>query len=104
MTEEEFVEYSENKQLTRKEELKEFLNVEEILDDDLNDADNEGFSGDDEEDEEEDDSFYENIELKPDHAIVDRSFTNLGYIGFGEGINFETLDQTKNWQFDEYLK
>lgn len=33
--------------------------------------------------------------------IVDRSFTNLGYIGFGDGIDFDALDQTGNWQFGE---
>ena len=47
--------------------------------------------------------FYCNDEKKVDMRIVDRSFTNLGYIGYGEGINFDTLDQTGNWQFDEFI-
>ncbi|CAD8127938.1 unnamed protein product [Paramecium sonneborni] len=34
-----------------------------------------------------------------DHRIIDRSFTDLGYIGYGEGINLEQLDSTGNWQF-----
>lgn len=34
-----------------------------------------------------------------DHRIIDRSFTDLGYIGYGEGIDLEQLDSTKNWQF-----
>ncbi|CAD8199089.1 unnamed protein product [Paramecium octaurelia] len=34
-----------------------------------------------------------------DHRLIDRSFTDLGYIGYGEGINLEQLDSTGNWQF-----
>ncbi|CAD8117050.1 unnamed protein product [Paramecium primaurelia] len=34
-----------------------------------------------------------------DHRVIDRSFTDLGYIGYGEGINLEQLDSTGNWQF-----
>jgi serine/threonine-protein kinase SRPK3 len=48
---------------------------------------------------ENDDKFYEH---KPtyDPKLVDRSFTNLGYIGFGDGIDLEALDNTGNWQFE----
>ena len=35
-----------------------------------------------------------------DPKLVDRSFTNLGYIGFGDGIDLEALDNTGNWQFE----
>ncbi|CAD8188383.1 unnamed protein product [Paramecium pentaurelia] len=30
---------------------------------------------------------------------IDRSFTDLGYIGFGNGIEIDMLDSTGNWQF-----
>jgi serine/threonine-protein kinase SRPK3 len=31
--------------------------------------------------------------------FIDRSFTDLGYIGYGEGIYLEQLDTVPNWQF-----
>lgn len=31
--------------------------------------------------------------------LVDRSFTDLGYVGYCEGIDLEKLDACKNWQF-----
>ena len=34
-----------------------------------------------------------------DLRLVDRSFTDLGYIGYGDGIDMEMLDCTRNWQF-----
>ncbi|CAD8088219.1 unnamed protein product [Paramecium primaurelia] len=34
-----------------------------------------------------------------DHRVIDRSFTDLGYIGYGDGIDLEQLDSTGNWQF-----
>ncbi|CAK65421.1 unnamed protein product (macronuclear) [Paramecium tetraurelia] len=35
-----------------------------------------------------------------DHRVIDRSFTDLGYIGYGDGIDLEQLDSTGNWQFN----
>ncbi|CAD8101565.1 unnamed protein product [Paramecium sonneborni] len=34
-----------------------------------------------------------------EHRVIDRSFTDLGYIGYGDGIDLEQLDSTGNWQF-----
>lgn len=31
--------------------------------------------------------------------LIDQSFSNLGYIGFCDGLNLEELDQLANWQF-----
>jgi serine/threonine-protein kinase SRPK3 len=31
--------------------------------------------------------------------LIDRSFMDLGYIGYGEGIFLEQLDAGPNWQF-----
>lgn len=31
--------------------------------------------------------------------LVDRSFTDLGYIGYCDGICLEDLDACANWQF-----
>ena len=31
--------------------------------------------------------------------FIDRSFTDLGYIGYGDGIYLEQLDTVPNWQF-----
>ena len=33
-------------------------------------------------------------------GLIDRSFTDLGYIGYGTGIFLEKLDFGPNWQFD----
>ena len=41
-------------------------------------------------DEDDDEKFYGKREF--DLKLVDRSFTNLGYIGFGEGIKLDDLD------------
>lgn len=32
--------------------------------------------------------------------LIDQSFSNLGYIGFCDGLNLEELDQLPNWQFE----
>ena len=34
------------------------------------------------------------------HNVIDRSFTDLGYIGYGDGIDLQELDSTGNWQFN----
>ena len=34
-----------------------------------------------------------------DVKLVDRSFTDLGYIGYCDGINLDELDSCANWQF-----
>lgn len=44
-----------------------------------------------------DDAFYGESHNKVDLQLVDRSFTNLGYIGYGDGIKLEDLDQDPNW-------
>ena len=48
------------------------------------------------EDSADDDEFYGK---KPgvDIKIIDRSFTNMGYIGFGDGIDLDALDNGGNW-------
>ena len=35
--------------------------------------------------------------------FIDRSFTDLGYIGYGDGIFLEQLDTVPNWQFEGRL-
>lgn len=39
------------------------------------------------------------VEKKGDIRLIDRSFTDLGYIGYGTGIFLEKLDFGPNWQF-----
>jgi serine/threonine-protein kinase SRPK3 len=34
-----------------------------------------------------------------EHNLIDRSYTDLGYIGYGDGIQLMDLDSTGNWQF-----
>lgn len=38
-------------------------------------------------------------EKEGDIRLIDRSFTDLGYIGYGTGIFLEKLDFGPNWQF-----
>ena len=45
---------------------------------------------------ENDDNFF-NYQPTIDLKLVDRSFTNMGYIGFGEGIDLDALDNGGNW-------
>ncbi len=61
------------------------LTCNEADDSDINDADNEDNL---EVDDKETDKIFYNLPEHPliDKRIVDRSFTNLGYIGFGDGI------------------
>jgi serine/threonine-protein kinase SRPK3 len=33
--------------------------------------------------------------------LIDRSFTDLGYIGFSDGIRLCELDTKGNWQFSQ---
>lgn len=68
------------------------------FDNEVNDGDREDNSNISELSENEDE-FYD---YKPqiDMNAVDRSFTNLGYIGYGDGIDLTALDNTGNWQFD----
>lgn len=49
-----------------------------------------------------DDEFYGDKKQYINPKFIDRSFTNLGYIGYGDGLNLEELDQTANWQFNDY--
>lgn len=64
----------------------------------MNDGDREDNSEVDEMSEGEDEFYGYKPEI--DLKIVDRSFTNLGYIGYGDGIDLTALDNTRNWQFD----
>ena len=50
-------------------------------------------------DDSEDDDFFE-YEKVGDIRYIDRSFMDLGYIGYGEGIFLEKLDFGPNWQFE----
>ncbi len=61
---------------------------------DDNDADDEMNKNNAEE--ENDDEFY-GYQPNINRQYIDRSFTNLGYIGFGDGINFGELDNAGNW-------
>ncbi len=100
-TDSEFEKYQTNKQLKSYDEVN--LSSNEAEDSELNEADSE-----DNEDDEQDipDSEFYNLPPHPlvDRSFIDRSFTNLGYIGYGDGIQLEELDQTANWQFDEAFK
>ena len=40
-----------------------------------------------------------NVEKVGTIGMIDRSFTDLGYIGYGTGIFLEKLDFGPNWQF-----
>ncbi len=46
-----------------------------------------------------DDEFY-GYEKVGDIRYIDRSFMDLGYIGYGDGIFLEKLDFGPNWQFE----
>lgn len=73
-----------------------------IWDSDVDYADNELRENEENEDDSEcdnDEKFY-GYKATYDPKLVDRSFTNLGYIGFGDGIDLEALDNTGNWQFE----
>ena len=39
------------------------------------------------------------VEKVGEIKMIDRSFTDLGYIGYGTGIYLEKLDFGPNWQF-----
>lgn len=45
-----------------------------------------------------DSEFYDHRRMG-ELRFIDRSFTDLGYIGYGEGIYLEQLDTSPNWQF-----
>jgi serine/threonine-protein kinase SRPK3 len=45
-----------------------------------------------------DDEFF-GYEKVGDIRYIDRSFMDLGYIGYGDGIFLEKLDAGPNWQF-----
>lgn len=47
----------------------------------------------------EDDEFYGYEKVGNIH-LIDRSFMDLGYIGYGDGIYLEQLDAGPNWQFE----
>jgi len=41
---------------------------------------------------EDDDDFYGPSHHNINRKLIERSFTNLGYIGYGDGINLDELD------------
>ena len=94
MSDDEYKNYLLNKKKNEGEEP-EYINKMEKVDSDLE------YGGSEDNDKwskysEDDGAFYDykpNIDLK----LVDRSFTNMGYIGFGEGIDLDALDNTGNW-------
>lgn len=71
------------------------LEQNEILEDDVYDADGE-VENNDEELYQNDDDFY-NYKPNIDMKLLDRSFTNLGYLGYGDGIDLDSIDNTANW-------
>ena len=48
-----------------------------------------------------DDEFYGKVNEPINFKLLERSFINAGYIGYGDGIALEELDQNSNWQFEE---
>ena len=95
MDEAEFNAYTSEKQLLQfeNENAMEIMHMNDGSEVDFADSEDNSFQ-------DEDDSYYGDCKRKIDMKIIDRSFCNLGYIGFGDGIDFDTLDQTRNWQFD----
>ncbi len=97
MTEEEFKEYMDKKN---------HMSEINTIFTEYNDCDSDENDGDKEDNDfinlsvPEDEKFYGKRSNKIDMKILDRSFCNLGYIGFGEGINLEELDSHPNWQFE----
>eukprot|EP01017_Pseudomicrothorax_dubius_P015205 TRINITY_DN1761_c0_g1_i6.p1 TRINITY_DN1761_c0_g1~~TRINITY_DN1761_c0_g1_i6.p1 ORF type:complete len:755 (+),score=172.91 TRINITY_DN1761_c0_g1_i6:38-2302(+) len=65
---------------------------------DENDADCEDISDQDESGE---DEHREQALDEYKKSILDRSFYHGGYVGYGEGIYMDQLDQGTNWQFNE---
>lgn len=100
MTESEIEEFFKEKQKKIAVAVDEVQFPNETLDSDINDADEE--DNDDVDEDISDTEFYGEQENKLSNKLIDRSFTNLGYIGYGEGLKLQELDQTANWQFDEY--
>lgn len=49
-------------------------------------------------DDENDEEFF-GYEKVGDIRYIDRSFMDLGYIGYGDGIFLDKLDAGPNWQF-----
>lgn len=81
MTEQEYLKYQEDNQLTQK-----GGQVEEYLaDSEYSDAETK-----------EEDLTYDQHKYSHDRQICDRSFTDLGYIGYHKGIDLQQLDTTAN--------
>ncbi len=51
-----------------------------------------------------DDQFYGPPNLPTNLYEIDRSFTDIGYVGYGDRINLDELDNTANWQFEEFIQ
>lgn len=104
-SEQDFNKYLQKKQLLSYDRVE--LSSNELPGSDINDADSETellMSQKLEQKDQSDDEFYQLPKLpKLDIRFIDRSFTNLGYIGYGDGIEVEELDQTANWQFDDIM-
>ena len=93
MTDEEYKAYLLNKKANEDEEPA-YINKMEKVDSDVDYAGSEDNSVAEYSDNEE--AFYD-YKANIDTKLVDRSFTNMGYIGFGEGIDLDALDNTGNW-------
>ena len=93
MTDDEYKAYLLNKKANEDEEP-EYINKMDKVDSDNDYAGSEDNSVAEYSDNEE--AFYD-YKANIDTKLVDRSFTNMGYIGFGEGIDLDALDNTGNW-------
>jgi len=100
MSEEEYEQYikAQQKEEAKQKELD--LSSNEAQDSDIYDGENEDNKS--LELDEFDSELLSQKRLPESNKIIDRSFTNLGYIGYGDGILVEDLDQTANWQFDDF--
>ncbi|EAS00244.2 kinase domain protein (macronuclear) [Tetrahymena thermophila SB210] len=99
-TDQEFIRYQDKKKLLQQEDLN--LQSHEAEDSDNFDGDlseNDISIDSDDKSEFQDDKFFGKYTPQIDQNLIDRSFTNLGYIGFGDGIKLDELDQDPNWQF-----
>eukprot|EP00825_Cyclidium_porcatum_P035582 TRINITY_DN3732_c0_g1_i2.p3 TRINITY_DN3732_c0_g1~~TRINITY_DN3732_c0_g1_i2.p3 ORF type:complete len:146 (-),score=37.56 TRINITY_DN3732_c0_g1_i2:194-631(-) len=99
-SEQEFNKYMQKKQLISYDQVE--LSGNEQPGSEINDGDSEN---EDESDKDMPDNDFYELPKHPklDIRFIDRSFTNLGYLGYGDGIEVEELDQTANWQFDNIL-
>ena len=97
MNPKDFEKYMTKKSLLEPDKI--VLSSNEAQDSEINDGDSE--DNNIIEDSESDREFY-GVNKEPiNFKLLERSFINAGYIGYGDGINLEGLDQDANWQFEE---